>query len=233
MRAGLFRSLSGAAALLALVGCRFGDASFDGKLGERGFDPAGTVFSYIDARDDDLVERDTKPAAVAMVWIAFDPEGDLNDLAGADLESYRHELRMRDALSLVFRDVDELSAGALFESLVEGGTELGEGAVKARLHLAPERITRASTYASFEPYGARRSVKVTLREVRLLEGSPRLSGDVVVEISRAATDSPSVLVGRLEGRFSAPLVDERAAEQNLSLLGVHDLLGLPLIGSGS
>lgn len=226
--------LAGALVALApLTGCRFGAASFDGALGDRAFDPGGTVFSYMDARDDDLVERDTIPLAVAMMWIAFDPETDLNDLAGAELENYRQELRLRDALSFVFEDAEKLSSGASFESLVEGGSELGDGALQARLHLAPERITRSSTYASFRPYGARRRVSVSLDEVRLLESGSVVAGDVIVEVSRADTDPPDVLEGRLEGRFVAPLIDERAAEQNLSLLDVEDLLGLPLAGDAS
>lgn len=213
---------------LALCGCRFGDAAFDGTLGERRFDPGGTVFSYVDERDDELLERGTKPAVVTMVWVAFDPEADLNDLAGAELEDYRHELRLRDALALVFDDVDSVIPGATFESITEGGSELTDSGLTARVHLAPERLSRASTYASFEPYGSRRHVTVSIDEARLLEEGSVVSGDVVVNVSRSEVDPPDVLEGRLEGRFLAPRVSERAAEQNLSLLVVEDILGLPL-----
>jgi hypothetical protein len=214
---------------LALVsGCRFGQAGFEGSLGERAFDPSGTVFGYLDARDDNLDERDTSRVGVAMTWLIFDPTSDLNDLPGDELENYRHELRLRDALSLVFADSGAVTPGATFESVVEGGSELGDGALRARIHLAPERLTASSTYAGFVPYGARRKVNVSLDEARLLEDGPLLSGSIVVDIEQADTDPSEVITGRLEGRFTAPLVSERTAERNLSLLIVDDILGLPL-----
>lgn len=219
--------------LLALLsaGCRFGDASFEGTLGERRFDPGGTVFSYVDARDDDLLERPVQPAIVVMTWLAFDPEADLNDLSGAELENYRHELRLRDALALVFEDVDELARGKAYESLSEGGSELGDDGLRARVHLAPERLSRGSTYADFRPYGSKRRVTVTFDEVRLLESGPMVAGTLVLDVSRGALDPPGVVEGRIEGRFHAPTVDERPAERNLSLLAVEDILGLPLGGT--
>lgn len=210
------------------AGCRFGDASFEGTLGDRPFDPGGTVFSYVDERDDDLLERERKPAVIVMTWVAFNPEGDLNDLPGSELENVRHELRLRDALALVFEDASALSRGKSYESLSEGGSELGDDGLRARVHLAPERLTRGSTYADFKPYGSRRRVTVSFDEVRLLEDGAVLAGEVVLDVSREELDPPGVLEGRLEGRFRAPAVEERAAERNLSLLAVEDILGLPL-----
>lgn len=209
-------------------GCRFGEASFDGGLGDGSFDPGGTVFSYVDERDDDLVERDQKPVVITMTWIAFDPEADLNDLPGAELEDYKHELRVRDALALVFDDSDALTPGSTFETISEGGSELSDDGLSARVHLAPERLTRGSTYADFKPYGSRRQVNVNLDEARLLEEGSVLTGDIVIDVSRSDLDPPQVLEGRLEGHFRAPAVSERAAEKNLALLAVDDILGLPL-----
>jgi hypothetical protein len=218
------------AALLTLLagGCRFGEASFDGDIDGRPFVPGGTTFGYVDERDDNLNAKDPAPVAVAMTWIAFDPSSDLNDLPGAELENWRHELRLRDALSLVFTDSSEVTPGATFTSEVEGGNEVGDGSLIARLHLAPERLTAASTYAEFTPFGARRVVDIELDEARLLEDGPVLAGTVTVTIDKADTDPDEVRTGELQGRFRAPLVSERTAEQNLSLLVVDDILGLPL-----
>lgn len=221
-----------ALAALAATGCRFGEATFDGDLAGRPFVPGGTTFGYLDERDDNLDDKDPAPVAVAMTWIIFDAASDLNDLPGAELENWRHELRLRDALSLVFTDSSDVVPGATFRSVVEGGNEVGDGALTARLHLAPERLTATSTYAAFQPYGARRVVDVELDEARLLEDGPVLAGTVTVSVERADTDSDDVLTGSLQGRFRAPLVSERVAEQNLSLLVVDDILGLPLDDGG-
>ena len=51
---------------------------------------------------------------------------------------------------------------------------------------------------------------------------------ITVNIERAETDPEEVIEGEMQGRFRAPLVDERVAERNLSLLIVDDILGLPL-----
>lgn len=213
-------------ALLA-AGCHFGEARFDGDLGGRAFDPGGTVFAYVDAHDDNLVEEARPRVVVVMTWIAFDPEGDLNHLQGAELEDYKHELRLRDALALVFDDQADVVAGESFESVVEGGVEQGDGALTARLHLAPERLTKASTYADFTPFASHRQVKVTLDTASFTEGRV-LAGNVVIDVSRTDSDPGDSLIGRVEGRFRAPLVDERVAEHNLSLLAVEDVLGVPL-----
>lgn len=218
---------SGLALGALLTGCHFGEARFEGDLGDRAFDPGGTVFAYVDARDDNLVEEARPRVVVVMTWLAFNPEGDLNDLEGSALEDYKHELQLRDALALVFDDQAEVLPGATFESTVESGRELSDGALLAQLHLAPERLGPASTYADFAPFASRRQVSVTLDEAKFADGEV-LTGELVIDVSRSDTDAGDALIGRVEGRFRAPLVDERVAEHNLSLLAVEDVLGVPL-----
>jgi len=227
------RILAVTAALGLLGGCRFGEASFDGDIDGRAFAPGGTTFAYVDDKDDNLNDNDPAPVVVAMTWIAFDPQSDLSDLPGAELENWRHELRLRDALSLVFASDEDVVPGATFASEIVGGSEVGSGDLIARLHLAPERLTAASTYADFKPYGAKRLVDVELDEARLLEDGPVVSGTVTVRIEKADTDPDGVITADLQGRFRAPVVSERTAERNLSLLVVDDILGLPLSGDGT
>jgi hypothetical protein len=214
--------------LLAASGCRYGQASFDGTLGERAFDPGGTVFGYVDERDDNLLDRDPAPVVVAMTWLTFNPASDLNDLEGSELEDWRHELRLRDAVGIVFSDMDDVVPNADFTFESVGGTVLSDGSMSARIHLAPERLSATSSYDAFKPFGSRRLVSVGLETARLLEDGPELSGSIVVEVQAADTDPEGVLTGRVEGRFYAPLVSERIAERNLSLLAAGDVLGLPL-----
>lgn len=214
--------------LFLFAGCRFGAAAFEGDLGGRSFDPGGTVFSYVDGRDDNLVENARPRVVVVMTWVVFDPEGDLNDLQGSELEDLAHELRLRDALALVFDDQGDVVPGATFESVVVGGEETGNGKLSARVHLAPERLGPSSSYEGFQPFGSTRTVTVTLDEASFLEGKAGLFGRVILEVERSAQDPGDARIGRVEGRFSAPLVKERVAEHNLALLAVDDLLGLPL-----
>jgi hypothetical protein len=88
-------------------------------------------------------------------------------------------------------------------------------------------LTPTSTYAEFVPYGSRRQITVSVSEASVLPESTLLAGTLTVDIGRADVDPPEVLTGRLEGTFRAPGIGERIAEQNLSLLALDDLLGLP------
>jgi hypothetical protein len=59
-------------------------------------------------------------------------------------------------------------------------------------------------------------------------GTQGVSGQITIDISASENDPSDSLTGRLEGSFSAPLVEERLTEHNLSLLSVDSVLGLPL-----
>jgi hypothetical protein len=113
--------IAGLMLALAISGCRFGEASFQGEVEDTPFDPGGTVFAYVDAFDDNFVEYTTPRVVVFMSWLTFDPERDLRDRSGSELENLRHELGLRDAMSLVFRDPDAMEMNADFSSeMVDG-----------------------------------------------------------------------------------------------------------------
>ncbi len=217
-----------AVVVVALTGCRFGDAHFDSTVSGRAFDPAGTVFSYVDATDDNLVVDQNPRLAVSMTWIIFDPNSDLNDLDGSALADYSHELKLRDALALVWDKQGDVKAGATFKSVVVGDEEQGDGTFTTRVHLAPERISGQSTYGDIKPFASQRTTDVTVTAADFTLDQPVVSADVTISFARSATDPGDVREGTFTGSFSAPLVGERAAEQNLALLDVFDVLGLPL-----
>lgn len=216
------------AALVGSSGCRFGEARFESTLPGRDFDPAGTVFTYKDAHDDELVEDPSPRVVVPMTWIIFDPRGDLNDLEGSALADYSHELKLRDALALVFDRLGDIETSATFESVVIGDEEIGPGAFTTRVHLAPERLDASSTYDGVVPLASKRTTTVTITADHLAEASAALAGDITIAFERTEDDPDEAREGSFTGSFQAPLVDERAAEQNLGLLDVQDVLGLPL-----
>jgi len=211
------------------TGCQWGNAGFAGAIGDRTFDPNGTVFTHVDGFDDNLNEDERPRVVVFMSWLIFDPSRDLRDIDGAELEKLKHELRLRDAMAIVFDDQTDVSAGATFESRTAGGVEESNDGLSARVHFAPERLTGASTYSDFRPFGSGRIVTVTVESAGFVDGGVRgVNGTVVIDVQTSDSDPSDSLTGRLEGRFSAPLVEERVAESNLSLLSVDDVLALPL-----
>jgi hypothetical protein len=216
------------ACLAPTAGCQWGSAGFVGDLGGRTFDPAGTVFSYLDGRDDNLVEDDRPRAVVFMTWLIFNPAGDLNDLEGAELEDYRHEMALRDAMAIVFDDAAVLLPGDRLESNIVDGVEESTDGVQVRLHFAPERLNAFTTYADFKPFGSERQAVVRLSTVGLEPPVSAIDGSVTITIGLSDSDPAEALTGTLEGTFSAPLVDERVAEHNLALLESEPLLGVPL-----
>lgn len=216
------------ALLASSTACRFGEARFESTLTGRAFDPAGTVFSYIDQHNDDLVSEDNPRVVVASTWIIFDPKGDLNDLEGSALADYSHELKLRDALSLVFDQQSTLAADATFKSVVRGGAERGNGEMLTNIHLAPERLDGSSTYQDIIPLASERTVDVTITAATFAEADPAIAGDISISYARTEDDPGTVREGVFFGTFTAPVVVERTAEQNLALLDVNDVLGLPL-----
>ncbi|HEY4220947.1 MAG TPA: hypothetical protein VGO62_06380 [Myxococcota bacterium] len=222
------RALALVLVVAASGGCRFGDAQFQSTVTGRQFDPAGTVFTYVDATDDNLVVEKNPRVAVAMTWIIFDPNSDLNDLDGSSLADYSHELKLRDAMSLVFDQQGALTAGAGFISTVVGGEEQGSGQMTSFLHLEPERVNGQSTYAAVIPFASKRTTNVTVTSIDFSIAQPVLAADVSITFARSDTDPGNAREGAFTGSFQAPVVGERVAEENLSLLNVHDVLGLPL-----
>jgi hypothetical protein len=221
-------ALSLAIVVAASAGCRFGEARFDSTVSGRIFDPAGTVFTYIDQHDDNLTAEPNPRVVVAMTWIIFDPQGDLNDLEGSALADYSHELKLRDALALVFDELGDIENGAQFESTTRGGNEVGAGKMTTRIHLSPERLTADSTYGDLVPLASQRKTSVTITADALDDASPALAGDITIAFERTDDDPGNARTGSFQGSFRAPLVEERNAEQNLALLDVEDVLGLPL-----
>jgi hypothetical protein len=210
-----------------LTGCRVGSATFTSTVPGVVFEPNGTVFSYLDAHDQNLVEDDNPPVVVVMTWIVFDPAGDLNDVDGGSLEDMRHELELRDAVSLVFDEQKDVDPGEGFTAVLEGNEVVDTDGVSAHVHFAPERLSSSSTYADIKPLASRRTVKVAIEQASFSEGSAVVAGTLAIELKATGQDPGAALEGRIEGTFTAPVVSERTAEQNLAILDVHPLLGVP------
>jgi hypothetical protein len=235
-----FRSLLSACVGVCVLGgvasgCRFGEARFETSFDDVGFDPGGTVFSYVDARDAALAEDTDPPVAVAMTWIVFDAAGDLSDFDGASLFAMAHEMSQRDALALIFERQGALNPGETF-SVTKLGDEVVEGGgVDFALHLTPERLDASSTYSEIRPFGSRQTLEVTLDAVSFDDADAGLSGTVELTFEGVeGTDIGAARKGSFTGTFRAPLVAEPTAEKNLALLQKNvPVLPLPLAGRGA
>lgn len=219
--------IAGLMLALTTFGCRFGEANFQGEVENTQFDPSGTVFAYIDAFDDNFVETTNPRVVVFMSWLTFDPERDLRDRSGTELENLRHELGLRDAMSLVFKEPDAMSVNADFTSNTVAGVLSDEGTMEARVHFAPERLRADSDFADVVPWGQQRSVSVELSDVDLEAGGV-VAGTLRIRVERTDDDPSDASIGEFEGSFVAPLVEERVAEQNLAVLAAETWVGLPL-----
>jgi hypothetical protein len=208
--------------------CRFGQARFEGKIDDRTFDPAGTAFAYVDQRGDDLVEDPRPRVVVVLTWLVFNPESDLNDLSGPELEAYAHELELRDAMTLVFDDQGTLQSGVEMVSVREGAAEIETGPLTAVVHMAPDRLDAQSSFGDFAPFGSKRTTTVTLSAVDFRSDNPHLAGEVELAFAPTPSDPALNRQGTYSGTFDAPVVNERVAESNLSLLDVQDILEVPL-----
>jgi hypothetical protein len=230
----VFRAVAMSCVCVGLVGCRFGEAQFSTSLDGVGFDAGGTVFSYVDGRDASLTEDPDPRVVVAMTWIVFDPSSDLGDVDGASLFGMAHEMSRRDALAIVFPTQSAVDGGERYSGTNEGDVRVA-GDVEFALHLAPERLNAASTYADIVPFGSQRTLEIELDDVSFSEVDAGLSGTLTVEFDTVdGLDPGNARTGTIEARFRAPLVAERTAETNLSLLRASTpVLPLPLDGRGA
>lgn len=221
------------------TGCRFGEASFSTTFDDVGFDPGGTVFSMLDARDANLVEDADPRVAVAMTWVVFDAQGDLSDLDGAALAGMAHEMSLRDALTLVFDRQGAVDEGARFVVVREGDDVVASGDGDAlagldfALHLAPERLDASSTFADIAPFGSRRTLDLTIDVASFADAAPVIAGTLRLTFDAIEGRDPgNAREGTFTGAFRAPLVGEVVAEKNAALLqGALDgdgVLALPL-----
>lgn len=209
-------------------GCRFGEAHFSSEL-DVAFDPGGTVFSYLDERGSDLVVDPDPRVVVAMTWIVFDPNSDLNDLDGAALSSMSHEMAVRDTLVLVFDHQGAVDAGEKFSFTKDGDAGVDGVGLETRVHLAPERLTADSTFAALNPIASRSISAVTIDSAGFGDADAVVAGTCTIEFQAVAgRDVGTAREGIIEGSFRAPLVQEQLAEHNLALLDSEGLLGLPL-----
>ncbi len=217
----------------SVTGCRFGEAAFTTDIDSLSFDPAGTVFSYLDEHDTDLVQDNDPRVAVAMTWVVFDPGSDLSDKDGATLVGIAHEMELRDGLSIVFDHQGEVDRGETFTVTKEGDAVVGgDGRLDFHLHLAPERLYSTSSYEQMVPLGSRRTLEVTIDAATFADAAPVVAGTVRLRIEAVAgRDIGKAINATIEGSFVAPLVAERPAEKNLALLDAAadlDVLSLPL-----
>lgn len=214
-------------ALLAASGCRFGEAHFTTSFEGTGFDPGGTVFAYLDERDENLVEDPDPRVVVAMTWIVFDPQSDLNDLDGAALSAMSHEMAVRDTLVLVFPHQGAVDEGEEFTGVRDGDAVSGD--VEARVHFAPERLDASSTFEELAPFASRQNVDVEIEDAGFDDAASFVAANVKIEFEAVeGRDIGKAKEGDIDGAFRAPLVEEAVAEANLALLDDDGLLGLPL-----
>jgi hypothetical protein len=212
----------------SLSACHHGDARFDSDF-DRPFDVGGTVFSYLDETRADLSTEADPRVVVAMTWVVFNPAGDLNDRPGDELDAIRHELGLRDAMSLVFANQGEVDAGESFEVIIEGDQQMSIRGLQAFLHLSPERLNADSTYDGLLPFASKRTVTVDIEQATFVDSAASVNGDITIKFEAVEGRDPgSAREGLLTGTFAAPLVTERTAEQNLAVLRVEEELGLPL-----
>lgn len=215
------------AALATAMGCRFGEAHFTTSFDGVAFDPGGTVFAYLDERDADLVEDPDPRVVVAMTWIVFDPQSDLNDLDGPSLSAMSHELAVRDTLVLVFPHQGAVDDGEKFSAVRDGDVVTGD--FESRVHLAPERLDASSTFEGIAPFASRQNSEVVIDGAGFDDAAAVVSGSFDVEFEAVeGRDIGKAREGNIEGTFRAPLVEETVAEANLALLDDDGLLGLPL-----
>ena len=211
--------------ILALSACQFGEASFEkDPNSQKSFSPNGTVFAYVDAYDEDLKIRENPCMHIIMSWLVFNPNDDLASLPGSRLEDMRHEIQLRDLMTMHFFPNTEATKGSQLESVLEESTVLSDGRFLAHVMPEPEILDQSATFDDFVPMGSLRSVEISIDDAGFTPNQSTISGRLAIDIQRTINDPEDALIRTWSGAFAAPVIEERLAEKNVAILGLIDLV---------
>ena len=213
-------------ALVALLGgCQFGEASFEkDPESQKAFSPNGTVFAYVDAYDDDLKLRANPRMHIIMSWLVFNPNDDLSTLPGSRLEDMRHEIQLRDLMTMHFYPNTEATKGSTLESVLDETFIVSDGRFIAHVQPAPELLDESANFDDYVPMGSLRSVEISIDESGFVPNQSVVSGRLAIDIQRTVSDPDEAITRTWTGAFAAPIIEERLAEKNVEILGLNELV---------
>jgi hypothetical protein len=223
LRTSHFRFLIFCLCIIAVSGCQFGEAHFESDpSSQKSFRPTGTVFAYIDAHDPQLQIRDNPRLHIIMSWLVFNPNDDLSTIQGSRLEDMRHEILLRDLMTMHFYPSTEATKGSQLESIVSHADILSDGRFVAHVLPAPEILDEDDSFNNYAPLGSLRSVEISIDAAGFNPNQSIVTGRLTIDIQPDIADPENALSRVWTGAFSAPVIEERLAEKNISILGLTE-----------
>lgn len=212
--------------MIALTGCQFGEAHFEtDPSSQKSFKPTGTVFAYVDAHDPQLQTRDNPRLHIVMSWLVFNPNDDLSTIQGSRLEDMRHEIQLRDLMTMHFYPSTEATKGSQLESILSQTDVLSDGRFIAHVLPAPDILDEDDSFNNYAPLGSLRSVEISIDDAGFNPNQSIVTGRLTIDIQPDIADPENALSRVWTGAFSAPVIEERLAEKNISILGLTEYVG--------
>jgi hypothetical protein len=220
LRTSRFRFLIFGLWIITVSGCQFGEAHFDADpSSQKSFQPTGTVFAYVDAHDPQLQVRDNPRMHIIMSWLVFNPNDDLSTIPGSRLEDMRHEIKLRDLMTMHFFPSTEATKGSQLESILSHADILSDGRFIAHVLPAPDILDEDDSFNNYAPLGSLRSVEISIDDAGFNPNQSIVTGRLTIDIQPDIADPENALSRVWTGAFSAPVIEERLAEKNISILG--------------
>ena len=222
-RSSLYRLATLALMISTLTACQFGEAHFEADPdSQKSFQPTGTVFAYVDAHDPQLQTRSNPRLHIVMSWLVFNPNDDLSTISGSQLEDMRHEIQLRDLMTMHFYPSTEATKGSQLESILSNAEILSDGRFVAHVLPAPDVLNENDSYNNFEPLGSLRSVEISIDDAGFNPNQSIVTGRLTIDITPDIADPQNAVSRVWTGSFSAPVIEERLAEKNISILGLTE-----------
>ena len=120
---------------------------------KKAFNPTGTVFAYVDAHDPQLQIRSNPRLHIVMTWLVFNPNDDLSTVSGSRLEDMRHEIQLRDLMTMHFYPSTEATKGSQLESILSNAEILSDGRFVAHVLPAPDVLDENDSYTELRTIG--------------------------------------------------------------------------------
>ena len=172
---------------------------------------------------------------IIMSWLVFNPNDDLATLPGSRLEDMRHEIQLRDLMTMHFYPNTEATKGSTLESVLDETFIVSDGRFIAHVQPAPELLDESAKFLMTTlRWGRCARLKSAASMNRVSCPIKAVSGRLAIDIQRTVSDPDEAITRTWTGAFAAPIIEKQRRKKcgNLRTQRTRELGGTGIVHRG-